>query len=118
MAEKGGAGSPVRKKDIKGNIILTEYEVFPGIYLQQRQAQTRRLKVEQEESKSIFEISHCRDGRIELGHEQDFYYLAPGDLSIVRRSWHSNNYYFGCYRSGQSTGESLNANGGHRYTAG
>ncbi len=94
MAEKSGANSPIRKKDIDGNIVLTEYEVFPGIYLQQRQAQRRRLKVEPEESRSIFEISHCREGRIELGHEQDFYYLAPGDLSIVRRSWHSNNYYF------------------------
>lgn len=62
------------------------FEVFPGITVIYNDVRGESFADRQCHSNSILEINHCRRGRIEYesaeGTEDEFRYLAPGDLSI------------------------------------
>ena len=67
-------------------VSMTSYEVFPGITVIYNDIRAERFSGRHYESDSVFEINHCRRGRIEYelagGDGDEFRYLAQGDLSI------------------------------------
>lgn len=67
-------------------VSMTSYEVFPGITVIYNDIRAERFSGRHYESGSVFEINHCRRGRIEYELAGDggdeFRYLAQGDLSI------------------------------------
>ena len=79
-----------------GDMILTEYQVFPGIKLIYQDIHMLRYEYPAQEEKQILEIHHCREGRYEYQMGKQYYYLASGDLSVSR--------------SGETTTESRSVN--------
>lgn len=60
-----------------------KYEVFPGISLLYRSAALREEAPEEEKKDTVFEISHCKEGRAECRMRSAYFTLSPGDLAIV-----------------------------------
>ena len=79
-----------------GKYLATEYEVFPGISVVQYNSHTQMgiLKEKDTEKGDVFEIFHCREGRMECNVENDFCYISPGDLLIVKAEHLSSSLYF------------------------
>ena len=79
-------------------VSMTAYDVFPGITVIYNDIRAERFSGRSYESGSIFEINHCRKGRIEYelaeGEGDEFRYLAPGDLSISCRTDFREDAYF------------------------
>ncbi len=79
-------------------VSMTSYEVFPGITVIYNDVRAERLSGSHCEGGSVFEINHCRRGRIEYelaeGDGDEFRYLAPGDLSISCGTDFRENAYF------------------------
>lgn len=94
---KNGTGDDARfYTDINGNILVTEYKIFPGIsviYYSGRCEGTLNKTAEN----SFIEINHCRDGRIEYENENFLYYLSAGDISIGRSCTEALNFPVRCY---------------------
>lgn len=65
----------------EGSYTVTSYNVFPGIELVYNDISLAEHDFPAE-GKSLLEIHHCRSGRMECRIGNDFFYLAPGDLSI------------------------------------
>ena len=65
-----------------GSYRVTSYDVFPGIELIYNDISLYEHDIQPEEDKTLLEIHHCRSGRMECRIGTDFFYLAPGDLSI------------------------------------
>lgn len=62
---------------------LTSFQVFPGIELVFKDIHSRSCDVRMTgAARGILEIEHCREGRTECQVGEDFFYLAPGDISI------------------------------------
>lgn len=81
--EDGGVTFCVKSDD--GDISMTRYAVFPGIDLIYNDVHmARNISHVTGSSKNMIEIDHCRDGRLECQVGQDYFYLAPGDISIHR----------------------------------
>lgn len=66
----------------EGSYRVTSYNVFPGIELIYNDISLCEHDFRPEEGKALLEIHHCRSGRMECRIGADFFYLAPGDLSI------------------------------------
>ena len=85
-------------KNKTGTMTLSSFTVFPGIKLVYSDVHMQETKsfmsIDCEDDDMIFEINHCREGRIECSSGDSFYYLSPGDLSIHKRSAVGNNAYF------------------------
>ena len=83
---------------MKDSISLTSYDVFPGITVIYNDICAERVSGRHYESGSVFEINHCRRGRIEYelaeGGGDEFRYLAPGDLSVSCRNDFREEAYF------------------------
>lgn len=79
-------------------ILMTSYDVFPGITVIYNDIHAERFSGRYYESGSVFEINHCRKGRIEYelaeGDSDEFRYLTPGDLSISCRTDFREDAYF------------------------
>ncbi len=60
------------------------YSVFPGIDLIYEEIHGRKHTVRKECSERVFEIRHCREGRMEGRAGEALYYIGPGDLCICR----------------------------------
>lgn len=86
----------------KGQMVMTRYSVFPGIdliyndvHMDQFTADMQRVK------ENVIEIDHCREGRLECQVDEDYFYLAPGDISIhrlgahVREEFYPTSHYHG-----------------------
>ena len=76
------------------DIVLTRYAVFPGIDLVYKDVHRQSYINEMESSPTAFEISHCREGRMEYALKDEFCYLAPGDLAIAYQSDVGESFYF------------------------
>lgn len=64
-----------------------KYEVFPGISLIYRNTvpgEDMPEELSEEKRDTVFEISHCKEGRIECRMRGAYVSLAPGDLAIIR----------------------------------
>ena len=46
------------------------------------------------EGKDVFEIFHCREGRMECNVGNDYCYISPGDLFIVKDESIKGSLYF------------------------
>ena len=79
-------------------VSMTAYDVFPGITVIYNDICAERVSGRHYESGSVFEINHCRRGRIEYelaeGGGDEFRYLAPGDLSVSCRNDFREEAYF------------------------
>lgn len=73
-----------------------EHIVFPGISIiyQDSHTQDGDLTCNEPDSDSVFEIFHCREGRMECHIATDFCYLSPGDLLIVNAHAISSSLHF------------------------
>ncbi len=73
-----------------------EHLIFPGIsilYLTSHAAEGR-LAESLEPSADVFEIYHCREGRMECSIGADYCYIAPGDLLVAKKDMVSSAYSF------------------------
>ena len=64
----------------------TGYNVFPGIEIFYHHVHIPKCSFENALSDPVFEINHCREGRMERAFHDEFYYLAPGDLSLTLKA--------------------------------
>ncbi len=86
-----------RKKIIQnetGEFEMTIYDVFPGIKLIYKDAHIAKCVLADEKNDDIYEINHCREGRIEYVCNNEIYYLTAGDLSINKRDDVAPEQYF------------------------
>lgn len=77
-----------------GDVLIRRYQVFPGIALQCYDIHARNCIADIEANDDVFEIRHCREGRMEGSSEEAFYYMEPGDLSICRQDKGCHCCYF------------------------
>lgn len=77
-----------------GDIKLRIYTVFPGISIVFEDVHAQHCKFKRTLSDSVFEIQHCREGRMEFSDQDDYYYIGPGDLSITKTHNGENELYY------------------------
>lgn len=79
-----------------GDYEMTVYEVFSGISFIYSDAhiQSARFPERKTASDNIFEISHCREGRLECKVGGEFCYLTAGDTIIAHTNTVSSSAYF------------------------
>lgn len=77
-----------------GEVVLTSYEVFPGIQLVYEDIHSQEFEIKSEANTTLIEISHCREGRIEGNVKNEFYYLSPGDISIKLKKDTKSKVFF------------------------
>lgn len=70
-------------KNETGRLVLTCYEIFPGITLAYNDVHMHRCQIDCSAFRNIYEINHCREGRVEYETNDSFLYLSPGDLSVT-----------------------------------
>ncbi|MBE6852271.1 MAG: helix-turn-helix transcriptional regulator [Ruminococcus sp.] len=73
-----------------------EYKVFPGITLTYDNAHSHNgeFKLKKCVRNSMFEIFHCREGRMEFSIGEEYCYISPGDILIVRTERLTDSLYF------------------------
>ena len=70
-----------------GDMTVTIYTVFPGIYLIYNDVHIPNCTIVIEHPVgNVVEIEHCREGRIECRDEDTFFYLSQGDISIRKKA--------------------------------
>lgn len=67
-----------------GDLMITEYYVFPGIWLCYKDAHAQKFTYPKSYPSGILEITHCREGRFEYDAGEKFFYLSGGDMSISK----------------------------------
>lgn len=72
----------------------TCYQVFSGIHLIYEDVHTKNHDHYRILPDSCYSISHCRKGRMEKHWEDQFYYIAAGDLSIEKASSGKQSTFF------------------------
>ncbi len=77
-----------------GDVVMTSYEVFPGIHLVYNDVHIRKCRIGCADIGDIIEINHCLEGRIECEFRDDFFYLSQGDVSISRKGDTGHDFYF------------------------
>lgn len=77
-----------------GQVVMTSYQIFPGIELIYNDVHIRKCGVEHTGSTNAIEINHCREGRIECELQDDFFYLTQGDLAIANKHEAAHESYF------------------------
>lgn len=85
-----------RLEDATGCAVLTRYQVFPGIVLVYNDVHRQEVSVEcKDEICHIFEINHCREGRIEFETAiGEYMYIKKGDMAINKKGSVQNYSYF------------------------
>ena len=77
-----------------GDVVMTSFDVFPGIHLIYNDVHIQRCEIERTDIGDIIEINHCREGRIECEFRDEFCYLSQGDVSISRKKDAGHDSYF------------------------
>lgn len=72
-----------RLRSSDGEVIKTCYPVFPGITITYNDVHASYCQVGRAAETGLVEINHCREGRVEYQLGEDYFYLAPGDLSVT-----------------------------------
>ena len=84
-----------RIESASGDIVMTEYSVFPGISLIYNDVNAEGgVDAAEPADDTVFEINHCREGRIECHASDDFFYLAPGYISAGSPAYMESGSYF------------------------
>lgn len=81
---KDGACTRYFLSDTDGSAEMRFYQVFPGISLVYEEIHTETCAVQRRISSHMFEIHHCRKGRMEGNAQNDYFYMEPGDMSICK----------------------------------
>lgn len=69
----------------EGIVSMTRYSVFPGITLIYNDIHVSQYQSDLTKSdRNLFEIDHCRDGRMEFYIGEEKFSLAPGDIVLHR----------------------------------
>ncbi len=92
-----GEKNEIIEREILDRYHATEYAVFSGISIIYNNSHTQvgtRKKMDEAEAADIFEIFHCREGRMECNIGKDFCYISPGDLLIAKANALSDTFYF------------------------
>ena len=90
-----------RLRSRSGEMQMVCHQVFPGIELIYRDAHMHGYTVRPTSEGRLLEITHCREGRVEYGFDDELCYLEPGDLSVARRddaghgAWFPTGHYHG-----------------------
>jgi len=86
----------IQVSDENGRYLMTMYQVFPGITFIYSDAHIQSVCFEERKTASndIFEISHCREGRLECNINGEFCYMSAGDIAIARTNRVSRTSYF------------------------
>lgn len=73
-----------------------EYEAFPGISIIYYTSHTQSgvLCRAEENCGDVFEIFHCREGRLECSVGNEYCYVSPGDIFIVKDESLTSSLYF------------------------
>lgn len=71
-----------RVNNKEGELVITEYPVFPGIWLCYKDAHVQKFIYPDSYPAGLLEITHCREGRFEYDAGEQFFYLSSGDMSI------------------------------------
>lgn len=67
-----------------GQYLMTTYRIFPGVEFMYGDAHIQSVCFDEKiRSHRVFEITHCREGRLECSLDGEFWYLSQGDLMIV-----------------------------------
>lgn len=67
----------------EGDIRQTKYCVFPGINLFYNDIHISNSYGKAKPGlDNLFEINHCREGRLECHVEDEYFYISPGDISL------------------------------------
>ena len=67
-----------------GMVKITEYNVFPGIWLAYKEVDSFRFDYPASYPEDILEVNYCLEGHLEYEDHAHFFFLGPGDLSIHR----------------------------------
>ncbi len=67
-----------------GQAQIKYHQVFPGIALMYEDMHCKSCTFHRKLSEDIFEIRHCREGRMEVNTKNGFFYMGPGDLSVCQ----------------------------------
>lgn len=83
-------------KNETGDIVLTRYEIFPGIALIYNDVHAEYVEVQETNRiDHIFEINHCREGRIEFEMASgELAYIKKGDLATSTKAGVKNSSFF------------------------
>lgn len=102
MIQLDDGGMLFRLRNEEGETAITRYKVFPGIDLIYNDVHISHSMSDIAYTHSkMFEIDHCREGRLECRAGEDYFYLAPGDVCIhkmgenVREEFFPTNHYHG-----------------------
>lgn len=68
-----------------GHVRMSAYPVFPGIEIIYNDVHTQSYTLPPASTAGLIEINHCHEGRIEYQYGSQFYFLAPGDMSVSLR---------------------------------
>lgn len=99
MLQKEDDMTIYKVNDSDGDVIMTAYQVFPGIELVYNDVHASMYMMNRDSASSLMEINHCREGRIEYQYGKDYYFLAPGDMSVSgnNRFWGAASFPTGHY---------------------
>ncbi len=73
-----------QKKNEEGELVITEYQVFSGIWLCYKDAHIQSFTYPASYPPGVLEITHCREGRFEYEAGEHFFYLSAGDISVCK----------------------------------
>ena len=65
-----------------GSATVSAYPVFPGIEIAYCDIHAHECRLNSTPEAALLRISHCREGRLEQPMENEYYFLAPGDLAV------------------------------------
>lgn len=79
-----------------GSYKMRTYQPFEGVWVSYLDVHTKNISFANGKDwpDHVFEITHCREGRIEDHVGEEFCYLTPGDLSISRANAICRECYF------------------------
>lgn len=83
-----------RIADDTGDVVMTCYQVFPGIELIYNDVHIEYCSIGKAKLGNVIEINHCREGRIECEFKDEFCYLSEGDMAIARKDDAGHDSYF------------------------
>lgn len=82
-------------KDESGSAKMTSYQVFEGIILIYNEVHMQSVLVDILPPEEMYEINHCREGRIECEFNNgEYLYISKGDFSVNRKNGGCNQTYF------------------------
>ncbi|SFD32492.1 helix-turn-helix domain-containing protein [Clostridium uliginosum] len=82
-------------EDNTGSGIMTSYNILDGIELVYNDIHMESASIDLNPPEGIFEINHCREGRIECEFKNgEFLYMSKDDFSINRKNGTCHQSYF------------------------